>query len=120
MPATQPTRAPLPRPAASCLLPPVSPYLDAHSAVSGSISAESPSNSADFVSNTAVSHLTSPQSSSPITTVNAANMAACVTNAAESHLTGSQPHPCCRARQHHPTPAESITIPQRGRGGRGA
>ena len=87
---------------------------DAHSADPASISAESTSNSADCVSNAAVSQLTSSQSSSPIAAVNASNAAVCVTTAAESHLTCSQPHTCCRAHQHNRTSAESITTPQKG------
>jgi hypothetical protein len=97
--------------------PVISAVLDAHSSVPASLSADSPLNSAVFVSHAAVSQLTCFQSSSRITTEIESNTAASVTKAAASHLTGSQPHACCRTRQHHRTPTESITIPQRGGGG---
>jgi hypothetical protein len=68
--------------APSCLLPSVSCLLNADAAVLVTHAAERSSITAAFVSNVAA-----------------------------SHLTCSQPHACCRARQHNRTPTESITAP---------
>jgi hypothetical protein len=88
-----------------------------HSAVPVSISADSPSNSATCVSNTAELQLTIPQSTKADAAVVVTHSAESVSNSAGSELIEARAVNCCRARQHCETPTQSITETRGGGGG---
>jgi hypothetical protein len=88
-----------------------------HSAVPVSISADSPSNSATCVSNTAELQLTIPRSTKADAAVVVTHSAESVSNSAGSELIEARAVNCCRARQHCEIPTQSITETRGGGGG---